>query len=250
MSALPVDDIAGALNGIAHRYAVEGDTRVLRIGATLGLRYRKTIHHPWPRSIDYHVDILAHSLNDVAIMREAILTSPNETHVAEVFGMDVERDAAAANAAGYDTCWTTALLARETRGPKLSQARVRIERVTTPALLAESNALAMFPMGEGALGDPSVVAIIARDEEGAAIGKGRIVFSDAPAAYVADMFTAESERRAGVARAVLDALHAAALERGVKRVVLFPSLMAVETRFYVNAGYQSVCPVGVLLSKP
>jgi len=184
-------------------------------------------------------------------MSSQLLNGVEEPHLARVFGYDVVVDEQESSAAGYDGCWTTALLARDLTLPLSSASTVfALEEVTDIMQVQEINTLSPEYLSQvEMLGQPDIVDVCARDLNGKVVGKGQVVIGQADIGYVADMWTAPDARRRGVGRAVLSALHIAAQARGAKRAVLLPSMMAVETGFYAACGYEVSSPVAVLQSK-
>jgi GNAT superfamily N-acetyltransferase len=244
------EDVAAIMVCIALKMAVEQEVEVVRAPGAVGLRYPTPLFHPWPRSVELTVEILAASLADAAEMRAKILADPGETHRTSVFGCDVAADAEAIAAAGYDGCWNTALLAADlTEAPVSTAPDLAIERVERPDQIAELNALAPeFPSYPQSLGRREFIDLLGR-HAARAVAKGQIVLAAGETAYVADMFTHPHARGAGYGGAILAALHAEAAARGARRAVLIPSQSAAESGFYEKRGYRRVCWRAVLLSK-
>jgi GNAT superfamily N-acetyltransferase len=159
-------------------------------------------------------------------------------------------DAEAIEAAGYDGCWNTALLAADLAEAPISAAvDLQIERVERPDQIAELNALDPdFPSYRQSLDQAEFIDLLGR-RAGQAVAKGQVVCAAGAIAYVADMFTHPTARNGGYASALLSALHREAAARGVKTVVLIPSLAASESGFYSKRGYRRVAPCAVILSK-
>ncbi len=243
-------DIAAIIVAIAHKMAVEQGVEVVRVAGAVGLRYRNPLPHPWPRAVELSVEILASDLASAAEAGAQILADANETHRTSVFGCDVYADAEAIEAAGYDGCWNTALLAADlAQARRTSAAELAIERVERVDQVAELNVLEPeFPSHAASLGRPEFIDLLGR-RAGQAVAKGQLVCVAGEAAYVADMFTRPSARNAGCAGAILSALHDQAVARGARRAVLIPSQAAAESGFYEKRGYSLVCPRAVLLSK-
>jgi GNAT superfamily N-acetyltransferase len=243
-------DVAAILFGIAHKMSVELGAELVRVDGAVGLRYAEPLSHPWPRSVELEVEILAVDLASAGEARDRILIDPNETHRVSVFGCDVGADAADIERAGYDGCWNTALLAASlAEAPRSSAADLAIERVERAEQIDEINALdPEFPSYPRSLGRPEFIDLLGR-RDGLAVAKGQIVRASGEAAYVADMFTHPAARGAGYASAILSALHDEAAAFGATRTVLIPSRAASESGFYEKRGYRWVCSRAVLLSK-
>lgn len=246
-SAASAADVEAVIDAIALKMAVELGAELVRVPGAVAIRYPAPLRHPWPREVDVSLDIMASDLG--AARAAASLT--DAAHRAHVFGCDVTGDAAAIEAAGYDGCWNTQLLAIDLDGaPPAPAADLVLEPVEREDQLDELNALEPeFRSYRPALGRPELFDLLGR-RDGAAVAKGQVVFASPHAAYVADMYTHPSARNAGVASALLAALHAEALRRGARRAVLIPSLMAAQAGFYQKRGYGRVSVDAVLLSKP
>jgi GNAT superfamily N-acetyltransferase len=242
-------DIEAVIDGIAHKMAVEMGAELVRVQGAVAIRYRSPLHHPWPRAVDLTLDILAADLPSTVAAAQATVAA-GEPHRAHVFGCDVGGHAAAIEAAGYDGCWNTQLLALDLAAAQVATAAdLAIETVEREAQIDELNALQPeFPSYRESRGRPEFFDLLGR-RAGAAVAKGQIVCASRRAAYVADMFTAARERNTGCAGAMLSALHEEARRRGLRRAVLIPSLMAAETSFYDKRGYRRVSTDAVLLSK-
>jgi GNAT superfamily N-acetyltransferase len=243
-------DVAAIIACIAHKMGVEQGAEVVGVPGAVGLRYHTPLFHPWPRAAELSVEILAEDFAAAARVRQLILAEPSETHRLGVFGCDVGADAAAIEAAGYDGCWNTSLLAAAlAEAPRTTAMDLRIERVALPGQVAELNALAPeFPSSVLSLGRPEFIDLLGR-REGQAVAKGQVSGLAGATAYVADMFTDPNARKAGYASAILSALHDEAASRGATRAVLIPSLEASESGFYEKRGYRRTCWRAVLLSK-
>src|SRR4051812_41188421 len=59
LQAETLQDVEGALAGIAHRYRLAGDAEAFRDGAALGLRYHKPLTASWPRQASFGVEVMA-----------------------------------------------------------------------------------------------------------------------------------------------------------------------------------------------
>ena len=239
-------DIEALIDSIALKMTVDVGAKVARSSDAIALRYPTPLEYSWPRAVAVSLEILATSL-DASASAGASLGEP---HLAHVFGCDIQADARAIDAAGYDSCWNVQTLALD-----LGRAQVRtadslaLERVERKEQLAELNAIEPdYPSYESSLGRDEFVDLLGR-RNGQAVAKGQIVCVSPDIAYVADMFTAPAARNAGYGSALLSALHAEARRRGRTRAVLIPSLMAAEAGFYEKHGYQRVSLDAVLLSK-
>lgn len=243
-------DFDALIEGIALKMAVEIGAAVIRVPGAVALRYQTPLAHPWPRAVDFSLEILAVDLESAVTAREASIASARETHCAHVFGCDVVADADEIEAVGYDGCWNTRLLALDLAHAQSSAAsRFVLERVEKEAQVDELNALGPdFPSYLGSLGRPEFFDLLGR-RDGRAVAKGQIVCASPDAAYVADMFTAQVARNTGCAGALLSGLHDEARVRGLGRTVLIPSQAASEAGFYEKWGYQHVSTDAVLLSK-
>jgi len=243
-------DFDALVEGIALKMAVELGAAVTRVPGAVALRYQTPLAHPWPRAVDFSLEILAVDLKSAVTAREASIANARETHCAHVFGCDVVADADEIEAVGYDGCWNTRLLALDLALAQSSVASsLALERVETKEQVDELNALGSdFPSYLASLSRPEFFDLLGR-RDGRAVAKGQIVCASPDAAYVADMFTAPVARNTGCATALLSGLHNEAQVRGFGRTVLIPSRAAAEAGFYEKRGYQQVSTDAVLLSK-
>jgi GNAT superfamily N-acetyltransferase len=98
--------------------------------------------------------------------------------------------------------------------------------------------------------DVSVV-VLARDDDGTAVGCGALRALDGTGAEVKRMYVVPSARGRGIARAVLAALEVAALERGWTTLWLETGPRQPEAvALYVGAGYRPTGPFGAYRDDP
>jgi hypothetical protein len=251
LSSQALADIEGALIAIAHKFSTHREAEIARDGTTLALRYAKPVPHPWPRQVEFSAEVMGVGLDAIVRTRPSLLKTPQETHLASVFGCIVADEGEAISAAGYDGCWTSALMVFDlARAPPPIRPGISLERVSNAAQIEAFNAIdPQWLTALSTLTDPHVIELHARDPSGALAGAGKIYVGFGDIAYVADMWTAPASRQNGIGHAVLAGLHRAAQEAGAKRATLLPSLMAVQTGFYVKFGYEVSARMGVLLSK-
>jgi GNAT superfamily N-acetyltransferase len=69
--------------------------------------------------------------------------------------------------------------------------------------------------------------------------KAQVVTSCPPFSYVSDMLTESASRRKGLGSALLRRLHIEARARGAREMLLVPSLMARQLRFYEGHCYEA-----------
>jgi len=79
-----------------------------------------------------------------------------------------------------------------------------------------------------------------------AAGWGYLVQIDAETAYVGGMFTSPAYRQRGVASAILNRMHQFAYQKGMRKIMLVPSLMA--WNFYARRGYRTIAHFSTFLS--
>jgi len=239
-------DIEAMIDSIARKMTVELGAKVARLSSAIAIRYPTPLEYTWPRAVAVSLEILGPGLEASASAGASL----GEPHLAHVFGCDVQADARAIDAAGYDSCWNVQTLALDLGQVQTHTAEgLAIERVERREQLAELNAIEPdYRSYEPSLGRDEFVDLLGR-RDGQAVAKGQIVCVSPDIAYVADMFTAPVARKAGYGSALLSALHAEARLRGRTRAVLIPSLMAAEARFYERHGYQRVSLDAMLLSK-
>ena len=247
-------DVAAIMACIAHKMAVEQGAEIVRVPGAVGLRYRAPLFHPWPRAVELSVEILAEDFAAGARARAQILVDPDETHRLGVIGCEVATDAAEIEAAGYDGCWNTSLLAASLdQAPRSTAAGLQIERVVLPGQVAELNALAApeFPSSRAdALRRPEFLDLLGR-RKGRAVAKGQVSGLAGETVYVADMFTDPAARKTGYARAQsCRRCMTRRRPRGPKRAVCSSHpWRPAESGFYEKRGYRPTCWRAVLLSK-
>lgn len=137
----------------------------------------------------------------------------------------------------------------EVRDPEDDGARaaVRAYAAELDALLGASSPTIVDP-DPGAYREPrgTFLVVVA---DGKVLGCGGLRIISVPpfgdVAEVKRMWVAERLRGQGVGRALLEALHAAALERGMARVVLDSKRELLDARrLYLAAGYRDIDPYG------
>lgn len=139
--------------------------------------------------------------------------------------------------------------------------RVAVERPDQPEAITLVDALdacqkPLYPpeshhgIDLGALLRPNVAFVVARDDEGHALGCGALV-DEGGWGELKRMYVQPSARRSGVARAILASLESIAAERGMAFVRLETGCLQPEALgFYERAGYRRRGPFGGYVSDP
>jgi GNAT superfamily N-acetyltransferase len=99
-----------------------------------------------------------------------------------------------------------------------------------------------------AIDDPGLHDFVG-EVDGLIVAKTQMVTVHPEIAYVSDMFTRPESRRQGLGSALLAHLQVKAAEMGKGQMILIPSLMAQEIRFYDKYGYQPAVPMHVFIPR-
>ena len=96
-------DIGALIDAIALKTTVELGAEVDRLRGAVAIRYRTPLEPTWPRTVSVSVDVIGAGLDATASGGASL----GEPHRAHAFGCDVETNADAIAAAGYEGCWNT-----------------------------------------------------------------------------------------------------------------------------------------------
>ena len=249
---LPRDCAAAFVTAVAHKFAAEANAQISRFGAITAIRYRNEISHPWPRAFQYTLEMMAEDgveAGEIDGVYKKLARDPVEECVINLLIPDPASLIRTLSALGYSVAWHGELLAVSLQPPsrrKPAAGALRIVKVET-ALHVEQTALlgAEQRSHDVALVDLNLHDFLAlRDDE--PVARAQLVTTNAGIGYIADMFTAPNQRRAGYAGALLRAMHEEACRLGMRHSVLAPSLMAHQFGVYERYGYRACSPKVVL----
>ncbi len=219
-----------------HVYQVVFGTTYTQLGA-VGVSYYGEAEIGAP----FHMEFLAFS-DDPKEVVQAIRNypmRPGERHVVNVFHATpyVSELINEYTALGYEFRQTSPILAVEL---PLSgrESHVQVQLIQTPEQLELANrglAIEGERIHPQSLHDPAISNYCAM-LEGRVAGWSQVVYHYPATAYVNQLYTLTSFRRRGVARALMDRVHADAWARECQHVVLIPSQMAMP--MYYQFGYR------------
>ena len=214
------------------------------------LSYRRDLVHPWPREFAYRVEFFTQHADAAAVVPaiRRVLSSEDQEHVLNVFADGRAEIQAAYGQFGYQLAWTNFLMSRKL-SPSTTAASpmARIRPVFTAQDVEAINALQPeTPSSTRTIEDPGLHDFVG-EVEGLIVAKTQMVTVHPETAYVSDMFTRPESRRQGLGSALLAHLQVKAAEMGKKQMILIPSLMAQEIRFYEKYGYQPAVPMHVFI---
>ena len=238
------------LQSIGHKFAVEwGALRHVEESIT-ALSYSQDLVHPWPREFAYRVEFFTQHADAAAVVpaMRRVLGSEDQEHVLNVFADGRVELKAAYGQFGYQLAWTNHLMSKSlsptTTAPP-SGANIR--SVSTAQDVDAINALdPETPSSARAIDDPGLHDFVG-ELDGVIVAKTQMVTIHPDIAYVSDMFTRPESRRKGLGSALLAHLHARATKMGKAQMILVPSLMAQDIRFYEKYGYREAVPMHVFI---
>jgi GNAT superfamily N-acetyltransferase len=248
----PRDCAAAFVAAVAHKFASEANAQISRFGAITVIRYQNEISHPWPRAFQFTLEMMVEDgveAGGIDGVYKKVARDPIEECVINLLVPDPALLIRNLSTLGYSVAWRSELLAVPLQPPSPRQttaSALRIVKVETP-LDVERTAL----LGAGqrsndvVLVDPNLHDFLAlQDDE--PVARAQLVTTNAGTGYIADMFTAPDQRRAGHAGALLQAMHEEAYRLGMRHSVLAPSLMAHQFGVYERYGYHA-CSSKVVL---
>ncbi|MEM7332605.1 MAG: GNAT family N-acetyltransferase [Chloroflexota bacterium] len=208
-------------------------------GPLFALTHQSSLAHPWPRAFSYQTEFfapIAQFANAVVAIQRFFEEKPRE-HVFTLYGDLLDDFESLIQQNGYQLAWSNVLFHK----------RLELEGVNNVAENIRPLTLQDVPIINQLDPDNSSVAhgisdsflheyVIEKEE--AAVGKAQMVLQDSKVAYVSDMFVQSTYRGQGLGRQLLHHLHQEAKQMGADDMVLIPSLMTRQMRFYEKFGYQ------------
>jgi GNAT superfamily N-acetyltransferase len=240
------------VQAVVHKFFLETGAHGHQEESFTAISYPHDLIHPWPREFAYRVEFFTRRVDAAAVVpaMHKVLGSEAREHVLSVFASGRAEIKAAYGQFGYDLAWTNHLMSKKlptaTTAP-LSGADIR--SVSSAEDVDAINALEPeTPSSARAIDDPGLDDFVG-EVDGVIVAKTQMVTIHPEIAYVSDMFTRPESRRKGLGSALLAHLEVRATEMGKEQMILIPSLMAQEIRFYEKHGYQPAVPMHVFVPR-